>query len=77
MGITTAEPRSSDSAGIDSGKETHQEMEHAEVSSTPITEVDPNAGKLTKDVILAYLVSSLHLPIAFSEGSRTCRSTEY
>ena len=58
MAITTAEPRRSGSAGIDSGKETHQEMEHAVMSATPTTDEDPNAGKLTKDVILAYLVSS-------------------
>lgn len=61
MAITQA-PLSSDSdvvRGADEKDLHHQEIENANMAVTPTTDEDPNAGKLTKETILAYIVSCL------------------
>ena len=61
MAISAAAPSPSDSDGIRdvADKETHhhQQVEHATMTMTPPMEEDPQAGKLTKETILAYIVS--------------------
>lgn len=63
MAITSAQPRGSPSAGLYQTdtieKETHQEMEHADISATPISDHDPEEGKLNKEVIMAYIVRTM------------------
>ena len=34
----------------------HQEIENSNMATTPTTDEDPSAGKLTKETILAYIV---------------------
>lgn len=65
MAITTAQPapQASDSDGITNPHEkdlNHQQIENASSDhATPVVINDYNSGKLTKDVILAYIVSDL------------------
>lgn len=59
-----AQPQSSLSAGIYQTdtieKETyHQEMEDADMAATPPSDEDPDAGKLNKEIVLAYIVGNL------------------
>jgi hypothetical protein len=64
MAISSAQPAQqvSDSDGIADVNEKnthHQEIENASSNNaTPIIEHDFNSGKLTKDMILAYIVSA-------------------
>lgn len=60
MAITQA-PLSSDSDAIRDANEKelhHQEIENSNMAATPTTDEDPDAGKLTKETILAYIVSA-------------------
>jgi hypothetical protein len=59
MAITQA-PLSPDSDAVRDANEKelqHQEIENTNMVPTPTTDEDPNAGKLTKETILAYIVS--------------------
>lgn len=61
-----AQPENSPSVGLYQTdtiekEKSHQEMENAEtnaeLSNTPVSNEDPDAGKLNKEVIMAYIVT--------------------
>lgn len=60
MAITESQPQASASGLYQTDtieKETRlQEMENADVSVTPTADEDPDAGKLNKEIIMAYIV---------------------